>query len=126
MTRLWPDLIVSLAINALIVWGTWGLLRESVSMSMAAVPSSIDPAKVHEFLSTRPGVAAIHDVHVWPMGTTEIAPTCYLVMPAGHPGDASLHDLAAQLERRFKIEHSTAQIEIDPQSACALAPDEVV
>jgi cobalt-zinc-cadmium efflux system protein len=120
------DPIVSLAINAVIIWGTWGLLRESVSMSMAAVPSSVDPASVREFLSTRPGVASIHDVHVWPMGTTEIALSCHLVMPAGHPGDAFLHDLAAELARRFKIDHPTVQIETDPESACALAPDNVV
>ncbi|HZZ61296.1 MAG TPA: cation diffusion facilitator family transporter [Roseiarcus sp.] len=120
------DPIVSLAINAVIVWGTWGLLRESVSMSMAAVPSSVDPAGVREFLSTRPGVASIHDVHVWPVGATEIALTCHLVMPAGHPGDAFLHDLAAELARRFKIDHPTVQIEVDPESACALAPDNVV
>jgi cobalt-zinc-cadmium efflux system protein len=120
------DPIVSLAINALIIWGAWGLLREAVSMSMAAVPSSVDPAAVREFLSTRPGVASIHDVHVWPMGATEIALTCHLVMPYGHPGDAFLHDLAAELARRFKIEHPTVQIEIDPESACALAPDNVV
>jgi cobalt-zinc-cadmium efflux system protein len=120
------DPIISLAINAVIIWGTWGLLRESVSMSMAAVPSSVDPAAVRGFLSTRPGVASIHDVHVWPLGTTEIALTCHLVMPAGHPGDAFLHDLAAELARRFKIDHRTVQIETDPESACALAPDNVV
>ena len=123
---LWLDPVVSLAINAIIIWGTWGLLRDSLGMSMAAVPPHIDPANVREFLSKRQGVAAIHDLHVWPMSTTEIAMTCHLVMPAGHPGDAFLHDLAAELARRFKINHPTVQIEIDPNLACALAPDHVV
>ncbi len=64
----WLDPLVSLAINAFIVWGTWGLLRESLAMSMAAVPSSVDPAAVRAFLVSRPGVASLHDFHVWPMG----------------------------------------------------------
>ena len=123
---MWLDPVVSLAINAVIVCATWGLLRESLGMSMAAVPSTIDPAKVREFLSSRAGVASIHDFHVWPMSTTETALTCHLLMPAGHPGDEFLHNLTAKLASRFKINHSTIQIEIDADSACALAPDEVV
>jgi cobalt-zinc-cadmium efflux system protein len=120
------DPVVSLAINAVIVWGTWGLLRDSVGMSMAAVPPGIDPAAVRTFLMGRPGVAAVHDLHIWPMSTTENALTCHLVMPDGHPGDAFLHELARDLMKRFKIAHATVQIEVDPRMACALAPDEVV
>ena len=123
---LWLDPLVSLAINAVIVWGTWGLLRDALDMSMAAVPPGIDPAEVRAFLSTRPGVAAIHDLHIWPISTTEIALTCHVVMPGGHPGDAFLHDLTADLASRFRISHPTLQIEVDPRSACALAPEEVV
>jgi cobalt-zinc-cadmium efflux system protein len=123
---LWLDPVVSLAINAVIVAGTWGLLRDSLGMSMAAVPARIDPAAVRAFLSGREGVAAIHDLHVWPIGATETAMTCHLVMPAGHPGDAFLHALAVELAKRFKIDHPTIQIEIEPDLACALAPDNVL
>ena len=123
---LWLDPVVSLAINAIIVWGTWGLLRDSLGMSMAAVPTQIDPSALRAFLSSREGVAAIHDLHVWPVSTTEIALTCHLVMPAGHPGDAFLHTLAAELAKSFKIGHPTIQIEIEPQLACALAPNDVL
>ena len=123
---LWLDPVVSLAVNAVIVVGTWGLLRDSLSMAMAAAPSDIDPAQVRVFLAGRPGVENVHDLHIWPMSTTEIALTCHLVMPQGHPGDAFLHHLAQDLADRFHIVHSTAQIEIDPSAACALAPDEVV
>ena len=122
----WLDPAVSLAINAIIVWGTWDLLRELLSMSMACVPPSVDPAEVRNFLATRPGVASIHDLHVWPMSTTEFALTCHLVMPAGHPGDLFLHELAADIASRFKIGHSTLQIETDPNADCALASEEVV
>ena len=123
---LWLDPLTSLAVNVVIVWGTWGLLRNSLGMSMAAVPAGVDPAKLRAFLAARSGVSAVHDLHVWPISTTETALTCHLVMPAGHPGDAFLHDLAAELARRFRIGHPTLQIETDPQIACALAPDEVV
>ena len=123
---LWLDPLVSLAINAVIVWGTWALLRDSVGMSMAAVPREIDPAAVRGFLGGRAGVASLHDLHVWPMSTTEIALTCHLVMPGGHPGDAFIHHLCEDLSERFRINHATVQIEVEPSLACALAPDEVV
>jgi len=123
---LWLDPAVSLAINAVIAWGTWGLLRESLDMSVAGVPSAVDAGEVRAFLAAQPGVSSVHDLHVWPMSTTETALTCHLVMPAGHPGDAFLHALAANLARQFHIGHSTVQIETDPRQACALAPDEVV
>ena len=122
----WVDPVVSLVINAVIVWGTWGLLRDSVGMSMAAVPPQIDPAAVRGFLSARAGVVSVHDLHIWPMSTTESALTCHLVMPNGHPGDAFLNALCNDLAERFKINHTTVQIEVDPHIACALAPDEVV
>ncbi len=122
----WIDPVVSLAINAIIVWGTWGLLSNSVGMSMAAVPPQIDPVAVRSFLTAQEGVIDVHDLHIWPMSTTENALTCHLVMPQGHPGDAFLHQLCNDLAERFKINHTTVQIEVDPQMACALAPDEVV
>ena len=123
---LWLDPVVSLAINAVIIWGTWGLLRDSVNMSLDAVPPEIDPAEVRAFVSSRPGVAATDDLNIWPMSKTEIALTCHIVMPGGHPGDAFLHDLAEKLGRRFKIRHPTAQIEVDPHLACTLAPEDAV
>ena len=123
---LWLDPLTSLAVNLVIVWATWRLLRQSLGMSMAGVPAGVDPAQVRDFLNSRPGVATVHDLHVWSISTTETALTCHLVMPGGRPGDPFLHDLAAELARRFRIGHSTVQIETDPDIACALAPDEVV
>jgi cobalt-zinc-cadmium efflux system protein len=123
---LWLDPLVSLVVSALIVWGTWGLLRESLGMSMAAVPNHIDPLKVRQWLGSHEGVASLHDLHIWPMSTTEIALSCHLVMPKGHPGDAFLHEVCEGLASAFKIAHPTLQIETDPGLACALAPDDVV
>lgn len=123
---LWIDPVVSLVIAAVIIIGTWGLLRDSVAMSLGAVPRNIDPAAVRAALCGASGVSAVHDLHIWPMSTTEVALTCHLVIPGGYPGDAYLHELAHRLQHDFGIAHSTIQIETDPQMPCALAPDHVV
>lgn len=123
---LWLDPVVSLAIAGIIVWGTWSLQRDSVNLALHAVPSGIDPAKVRGYLESLPGVARIHDLHIWPMSTTETALTCHLVMPTGAPGDAFLAEVSHSLQDRFKISHATLQIERGDAGACTLEPDHVV
>ena len=105
------DPIISLIIVALIFLQTWGLLKDSVVMALGAVPEKIDYDAVHNLLSSQSGVELVHDLHIWPMSTTETALSAHLIMPAGHPGDAFLRDLATTLQERFSIEHSTIQIE---------------
>lgn len=122
---LWLDPVTSLVIVAVIVWGTWGLLRESMAMSLSAVPAAINPTAVRTYLGQRPGVIQVHDLHIWPMSTTEIALTCHLVIPSGQPGDAFLFEISRQLRDNFGIHHTTIQVEIDP-SSCALAPEHIV
>lgn len=122
----WLDPLVSIAIAGMILVGTWGLLRDSVGMSLDAVPAGIEANKVTEFLIRQPGVVAIHDLHIWPMSTTETALTCHCLMPGGHPGDEFLVHLRQQLEKRFKIGHATIQVEVSPDIACTLEPDHVV
>jgi cobalt-zinc-cadmium efflux system protein len=123
---IWLDAVTSLAIVAAILWGTWGLLRESTAMSLDAVPPSIDPGAVRSYLEGCPGVVEVHDLHIWPMSTTEVALTCHLVIPSGAPGDAYLFGITHHLHEAFGIQHSTIQIETDPDSTCALAQDHVV
>ena len=123
---LWLDPAVSLIVNAVIVWGTWGLLRDSLTMSLNAVPPGLRSAEVGAFLSAANGVQEIHDLHIWSMSTTEIALTAHLVMPGGHPGDSVLVDLSRKLKERFGIGHATLQVETDPHTACPLEPDHVV
>jgi cobalt-zinc-cadmium efflux system protein len=123
---LWLDPAVSLAVNAIIVWGTWDLLRDSMAMSLNAVPPGIDAVSVGAFVAGQPGVQSIHDLHIWGMSTTETALTAHLVMPQGHPGDAFLTELCEALRARYQIGHSTLQVETDPSGACALAPANVI
>lgn len=124
--RLWIDALTSLAIVAVIVWGTWGLLRDSTAMSLGAVPSAIDPAAVRRYLEQRPGVTEVCDLHIWPMSTTEVALTCHLVMPSGHPEDAFLIEATHHLNDDFGINHTTIQIVTSPVTACALASGHAV
>jgi len=110
-----------------IVIGTWRLLRDAVNMALHGVPTGIDPAEVRDHLTGLAGVVAVHDLHIWPMSTTETALTCHLVMPQGHPGDEMLAQLALELHARFAIDHATIQVETgDPLHPCKLVPDHVV
>ena len=123
---LWLDPAASLIVNATIVWGTWGLLRDSVTMSLDAVPSGIESQRVGAFLSATAGVQGIHDLHIWSMSTTETALTAHLVMPGGHPGDSFLVELSEKLKERFGIGHATFQVETDPHTVCPLEPDHII
>jgi len=108
----WLDPVASLLIAVVILWGTWGLLRESIRLTLNAAPREIDPHDVRQYLASLPQVAGVHDLHIWAMSTKETALSCHLVTPQGHPGDAFLKDIAHTLEHRFEICHSTIQIEL--------------
>lgn len=116
--QLWIDPVTSLVIVAVIAWGTWGLARDSIKMSLNAVPDGIDEQAVRTHLATRPGVVSVHDLHIWPMSTTETALTAHLVIPGGHPGDAFLEQLAHGLEHEFGIAHITVQIASTRLAGC--------
>jgi cobalt-zinc-cadmium efflux system protein len=117
----WVDPLVSLGISAVIVAGTWSLLRDSLAMTLQGVPAGIDLPAVRDFLEKCPGVCAIHDLHVWPMSTTETALTCHMVILDGHPGDEALHKISDELRHHFGIPHSTIQVEVTDDANCALA-----
>ena len=107
----WIDAAVSLAIVAVIAWGTWGLARDSVAMGLNAAPPGIDLIEVRRHLAGLEGVATVHDLHVWPMSTTETALTAHLVMPQRPASDAFLHSVTEGLRTRFGVHHATIQIE---------------
>ena len=114
------DPLVSIAIVVVILYGTWYLLKDSLLMALQAVPPGIEPAAVEAALLSQPGVTRIHDLHIWPMSTTESALTAHLVMPGGHPGDAFLVALQSSLEHDFGIQHATVQIELSEDVRCRL------
>lgn len=124
---LWLDPAISLVVSAIIVIGTWSLLRDSVNLSLDAVPTSVDGSKVAEFLKNLPGVTEIHDLHIWGMSTTETAMTAHLVRPGATLDDELLHHAAEELKEHFGIGHATFQVENGSnEHACSLRSDEVI
>ncbi|MCA9224058.1 MAG: cation transporter [Planctomycetales bacterium] len=108
---LWIDPTVSLIVAAVILWSTWGLLRESLELLLQAVPREVDQNAVRDYLSRLPGVTDLHDLHIWAMSTTEIALTVHLLKPEIENEDALLAGACHELHERFGIEHATIQIE---------------
>jgi cobalt-zinc-cadmium efflux system protein len=114
----WIDPLVSLAIIAVIAWGTWRLSKDSVRMGLLAAPPGIDVGEVRAHLARLDGVESVHDLHIWPMSTTETALTAHLVMPDTRGSDTFLRETARSLEARFGIGHATLQVEQGPASPC--------
>lgn len=107
----WIDPVVSLILVALIMAGSWGLLRDSLNLALDAVPPGIDTEVVTAYLGSLPGVTDVHDVHIWGLSTTHVALTAHLVVPEGGNTDSLIATASRQLHDRFGIEHATMQIE---------------
>ena len=109
---LWVDPVMGLIVAAIILVAGVDLFRHSLVMALAGVPLGISHEEVEAWLLEQPGVTRVHDLHIWPMSTTEFALTAHLVMPQGFPGDAFLAGCAHAIEHRFRIGHSTFQVEV--------------
>ena len=108
----WIDPVMSLAIAVVIVLGTWSLLRQSVHLLFDGVPDSVDLTAVRRLLLALPGVADVHDLHVWAMGTSDVALTAHLVLtPQVTDTNALLHEAEHELHEHFEIRHATLQLE---------------
>lgn len=112
------DPVVSLLISAVIVWGTWSLLRDSVNLTLDAVPKKIDMSEVRNFLLGLSDCRDVHDLHVWAMSTTENALTAHIVIPTTQDDDALLKSTSHELHHRFGIDHTTLQIEYGTDAGC--------
>lgn len=107
----WIDPVTSLVIAAVILWGTWGLLVESTSMTLAGTPKGIDPVAVADALEQLSGVTGTHHLHIWALSTTETAMTVHLVVDETVDRDRILVEASAAVHDRFGIAHSTIQVE---------------
>lgn len=110
------DPMISLVIVAVILWATWGLLKDSVTLALDGAPAGMDVSAVRQALLALPGVAAVHDLHVWGLSTTDAALTAHLVRGRGAP-----EDLLAQAQKAaagFGVAHTTFQIEDAAQADC--------
>jgi cobalt-zinc-cadmium efflux system protein len=113
----WIDPAVSLAILGAILFGSWGVLKEALNLAMDTTPAAVDIAEVRAFLSARPGVTEVHDLHVWPLSTTETALTAHLVRASGGD-DGFLKEVCHELSVRFGIGHATLQLEVESLAGC--------
>lgn len=124
---LWLDSGVSLIISFIIIWGTWELLQSSFKMSVDAVPEGIDPAAVRKLIQSDSRVQEIHDLHIWPMSTTETALSVHVVIEKNSDQNQMIADLNEKLKKQFNIGHTTIQSEIhDGSFQCELKSDEVI
>lgn len=108
---LWIDPVLGLIIVGIVLWGTWGLLRDSLHLILDAVPRYIDQHGVREYLSKYPGVKDVHDLHIWGLSTREIALTAHLIMPTVALTDADYKEINHVLHEKFNIDHVTIQVE---------------
>lgn len=116
----WIDPATSLAVSAVILYSTIGLLREAADLLLDAVPAHVDPAAVEQYLATLPEVQGVHDLHIWSMSTTEVALTAHIVVPWNRCSPTLLRETALALENKFKIHHTTIQLEpADQPEPCA-------
>ncbi len=111
----WLDPLISIAIAFVVLIAGWGLLKDSLHLTMAGVPEHIEAEAVLDYLTGLPGVQCVHDLHIWAASTTENVLTAHLVMPAGGD-DAFLHETAEHLRHDFAIHHTTIQIEREDES----------
>lgn len=117
----WLDPVMSLLVVAVVVYGTWGLLRDSVRMALDAVPPGVELQPIRDYLTALPGVTDVHDLHVWALSTTGNALSAHLVMPAGHPGDESIDRIIITLRERFSMQHATLQVDLGTtEHRCAM------
>lgn len=107
----WVDPAASLAVSAVIVSGTWRLVREALDLLLDSVPRHIDPQAVEAYLAGLPGVTGVHDLHIWSMSTTEVALTAHVILPWDTCAPTLLADASAEIARRFHIGHVTIQLE---------------
>jgi cobalt-zinc-cadmium efflux system protein len=107
----WVDPAMSIVVAIVILWGSFGLLKEAVGMSLMGVPEGIELDEVEQALARIDGVDTVHDLHIWPLSTTETALTAHLVVPNFESTDGLLEVARKMLHDRFHIEHCTIQIE---------------
>lgn len=107
----WIDPLIGIIIALVIVFGGWGLLRDSFNMSLGAVPNSIEIAKVEKFFAHFKEIDDFHDLHIWPLSTTETALSVHIIVKNPQNSDDLLEHICEDLEHDFGIRHATIQIE---------------
>ncbi len=109
--QVWIDPLMGIVIVMIILIGTWGLLRDSISLILDAIPRHIDHLGIEDYLQKLPGVSAVHDLHIWGLSTKEVALTVHLIMPNRVLSDQDYQNINTDLKHQFRIDHATIQVE---------------
>jgi len=123
---LWIDPLISLFIVAIILIGTWSLLRDSINLAIDSVPKNIDVVEIKQYLRSQENVCQIHDLHIWPLSTTEIAMSVHLILTDKPVRNHFLFEIQQHLHDHFGIEHATIQIETEADGECILDRDSCI
>jgi cobalt-zinc-cadmium efflux system protein len=122
------DPIISLLIGVLILWSSWGILKEAINVLMEGVPKGLDMAALERSVQGMPGVLNVHDLHVWTVTSGLIACSCHVVVTeqSVRSGQQVLRDVAEMLQLQFGVTHTTIQIEVEgclpDEMYCTLRP----
>lgn len=107
------DPVVSILIGVLILWSSWGILKESVNVLLEAIPEGMDMADVERTIGSVHGVLAVHDLHVWTVGSGMVCCSCHVMVneQSVRSGENVLRAITEELEHNFSIAHTTIQLE---------------
>ena len=109
------DPLVSILIGMLILASSWGILKESVDVLLEAMPAGMNMTEVQETIARVHGVLAVHDLHVWTIGSGMICCSCHVMVneQSVRSGENVLRGVNEQLRNRFGIAHTTIQVEVE-------------
>lgn len=107
----WADPLVAVAIGLFILPRTWRLGRAALRILVQAAPEHLEVTKLHDRLAAVPGVAEVHDLHVWTLTSGMEVASAHLTMAPGAEVGAVLSAARSALHEDFEIEHATLQIE---------------
>ena len=112
----WVDAIVAIAIGLWVLPRTWTLLKDTTQILLEGVPAHLKLADIRAAMAGAPGVASVHDLHVWSMSSNDVSLSAHVVLAEDAEAETVRRSVAAILHDRFKIEHATIQTE---REACA-------
>ena len=109
------DPIVSFIIASLILWSSWGILVESLNVLLEASPANLEMPEVEKAITSVDGVLDVHDLHVWTVGPGVVACSCHILVNEQtiSSGQQVLRAVVTELDQRFKINHTTVQVEVE-------------
>jgi cobalt-zinc-cadmium efflux system protein len=122
------DPVVSFLIGGLILWSSWGTLKEGVNVLLEGVPAGTDMGRVEDTIRRVPGVLGVHDLHVWTVGPGATACSVHVVVDEQtvREGQQILRSVVGELRAHFRINHTTVQVEVEGHCAdemyCCIEP----